>query len=432
MRRRGRGRAEGAAHEGLRRRSISAVSRPTPTSRAPGRDRAAAGRPCRDRPLRRRRGASPRREPDLPRLPDRPRPPAATSPRSRSPAFPISAQALRALGLASVTVLKRAIDAQSLMHASDAFIGAGDDEPRGGALLGLITWSAFAGNRPSVDRWLEDRGRLHALTDPAQLADLGAAPRCSRRSRGARRARRADHRGVRRGHGRDRGAAERCRIETQRWVFRRLRCRREATAGSGRARDAGWRWRSPRRSPPPADAQYGPESAGRPFEIDFSETLQRAVPTAAGRSAPAGALPGPASAQGHRRDRRARAAVGPLRPRLRLRADRSRRPQRPPRGARRADDDRRRAALGGGSGAPAGQPPGALRHLAPRPRGVRRFRHAVAVRYSGSFHDPSRPGFLLPEVDLYSAWNEPNASAFLTPQYRDGENVSAAIYTRGY
>ncbi|MFN8150897.1 MAG: DUF354 domain-containing protein [Solirubrobacterales bacterium] len=89
--------------------------------------------------------------------------------------FPDQREALRALGLASVTVPERAIDAQSLMHASDAFIGAGGTMSREAALLGLDTWSAFAGNRPSVDRWLEDRGRLRTLTDPAQLADL--APR---------------------------------------------------------------------------------------------------------------------------------------------------------------------------------------------------------------------------------------------------------------
>lgn len=66
----------------------------------------------------------------------------------------------------------------------------------------------------------------------------------------------------------------------------------------------------------------------------------------------------------------------------------------------------------------------------PDPDAFADFAHAVAVRYSGAFPDPDRPGFVLGEVDLYSAWNEPNTSAFLTPQYRDGENVSAAIYTR--
>ncbi|MFN8150898.1 MAG: hypothetical protein U0R24_07205 [Solirubrobacterales bacterium] len=66
----------------------------------------------------------------------------------------------------------------------------------------------------------------------------------------------------------------------------------------------------------------------------------------------------------------------------------------------------------------------------PDPEAFGDFAHAVAVRYAGTFPDPARPGFVLGEVDLYSAWNEPNTTAFLTPQYRDGENVSAAIYTR--
>lgn len=86
--------------------------------------------------------------------------------------FPDQREALQGLGLASVTVPERAIDAMSLMSAADAFIGAGGTMSREAALLGLDTWSAFAGNRPAVDRWLESQGRLRVLTDPAQLAEL--------------------------------------------------------------------------------------------------------------------------------------------------------------------------------------------------------------------------------------------------------------------
>lgn len=46
---------------------------------------------------------------------------------------PWQREALRALGLASVVVPEGAVDARSLLHAADAFVGAGDDEPRGRA-----------------------------------------------------------------------------------------------------------------------------------------------------------------------------------------------------------------------------------------------------------------------------------------------------------
>ncbi len=57
------------------------------------------------------------------------------------------------------------------------------------------------------------------------------------------------------------------------------------------------------------------------------------------------------------------------------------------------------------------------------------FAHAVAERYSGSHPVPVAlgPGEL-PEVDLFAAWNEPNISAYLAPQYAGGENVSPGIY----
>jgi predicted glycosyltransferase len=48
---------------------------------------------------------------------------------------------------------------------------------REAALLGLETWSAFAGRRPAVDEWLEREGRLHELSAPSQLRELG--PRAS-------------------------------------------------------------------------------------------------------------------------------------------------------------------------------------------------------------------------------------------------------------
>lgn len=80
--------------------------------------------------------------------------------------------ALRALGLERLVVPDGAIDARSLLYAADAFVGAGGTMSREAALLGLPTWSAFAGRRPAVDEWLEREGRMHALTSPSQLEAL--------------------------------------------------------------------------------------------------------------------------------------------------------------------------------------------------------------------------------------------------------------------
>ena len=84
-------------------------------------------------------------------------------------------EALRGLGIERLVVPEGAVDARSLLFAADAFVGAGGTMSREAALLGLDTWSAFAGRRPAVDEWLEAEGRLHALSDPGQLA--GVAPR---------------------------------------------------------------------------------------------------------------------------------------------------------------------------------------------------------------------------------------------------------------
>jgi predicted glycosyltransferase len=85
-------------------------------------------------------------------------------------------QALRELGLASVVVPDGAVDARSLLHAADAFVGAGGTMSREAALLGVPTWSAFAGQRPAVDEWLEREGRLVELASPDQLDAIGPRP----------------------------------------------------------------------------------------------------------------------------------------------------------------------------------------------------------------------------------------------------------------
>ena len=47
---------------------------------------------------------------------------------------------------------------------------------------------------------------------------------------------------------------------------------------------------------------------------------------------------------------------------------------------------------------------------------LRQFASAAALRYSGTFLDTAS-GRILPRVSLWLAWNEPNNSVFLTPQF---------------
>ena len=57
------------------------------------------------------------------------------------------------------------------------------------------------------------------------------------------------------------------------------------------------------------------------------------------------------------------------------------------------------------------------------------FSYAVGVRYSGKFRDTE--GNLLPRVTRYTAWNEPNTSGHLTPQWvrKGGKWVTASPAT---
>ncbi len=55
------------------------------------------------------------------------------------------------------------------------------------------------------------------------------------------------------------------------------------------------------------------------------------------------------------------------------------------------------------------------------------FAHAVAERYSGSYR---AGGETLPRVEYFEAWNEPNLSTYITPQFKGRRNVSAGIYVK--
>ena len=60
-------------------------------------------------------------------------------------------------------------------------------------------------------------------------------------------------------------------------------------------------------------------------------------------------------------------------------------------------------------------------------------RTALAIRYSGSFVPPDSsagPGLPLPRVSLVEPWNEPNLSAFLSPQWINGKPTGPELYRR--
>ncbi len=85
---------------------------------------------------------------------------------------------LARMSLPNCTVPTEAIDSRSLLYEADLVIGAGGTMTREAALMGVPTFTLFAGRAPAVDRWLEDRGMLRRLTAPEQLA------RIDRRARG--------------------------------------------------------------------------------------------------------------------------------------------------------------------------------------------------------------------------------------------------------
>lgn len=76
---------------------------------------------------------------------------------------PEQRDAIRALGPSSLVVPDHAIDSRSLMYQADLVVGAGGTMTREAALMGIPTYSVFAGEQPAVDRRLERRGHLRRL-----------------------------------------------------------------------------------------------------------------------------------------------------------------------------------------------------------------------------------------------------------------------------
>ena len=89
---------------------------------------------------------------------------------------PEQRDAIAALSLPNVVCAERAVDARSLMHASDLVLGAGGTMSREGALLGVPTVSLFAGRTPAVDRWLEERGALRRVRVIGDLPPVRRRP----------------------------------------------------------------------------------------------------------------------------------------------------------------------------------------------------------------------------------------------------------------
>ena len=92
------------------------------------------------------------------------------------PRHPGQRAALAELGPRCI-VAERAVDSRSLMSQADLMIGAGGTMTREAALLGVPTVSIFAGRRPAVDLWLEQRGLLRVLRDVDDLPPVQPTPR---------------------------------------------------------------------------------------------------------------------------------------------------------------------------------------------------------------------------------------------------------------
>jgi predicted glycosyltransferase len=78
-------------------------------------------------------------------------------------------QLVKALDLPAVTVTDDAVDAQSLIAASDLVVSAGGSMNREAVALGVPVYTTYGGRLGGVDEWLLRSGRLRPLTDPRAL-----------------------------------------------------------------------------------------------------------------------------------------------------------------------------------------------------------------------------------------------------------------------
>lgn len=85
--------------------------------------------------------------------------------------------AIENLGLRSVVVPRTAVDSRSLLYYADYMFGAGGTMTREAALLGVPTYSLFAGRLSAVDESLMREGRLRRLTTESDVPALAVTSR---------------------------------------------------------------------------------------------------------------------------------------------------------------------------------------------------------------------------------------------------------------
>jgi uncharacterized protein len=76
---------------------------------------------------------------------------------------------VRSLGLPSLVVPERAVDAQSLIGLADLVVSAGGTMNREAAALGVPVYTTFGGRLGGVDEQLIREGRLVRITDPEAI-----------------------------------------------------------------------------------------------------------------------------------------------------------------------------------------------------------------------------------------------------------------------
>jgi predicted glycosyltransferase len=89
---------------------------------------------------------------------------------------PEQRRAIASMRLDNLIVPERAVDSRSLMWNADLVLGAGGTMTREAALLGIPTFTLFAGREPAVDRWLMDQGSLRRLESAEQLDPVRSRP----------------------------------------------------------------------------------------------------------------------------------------------------------------------------------------------------------------------------------------------------------------
>jgi uncharacterized protein len=85
------------------------------------------------------------------------------------PRTPAQRDYVRGLGLPSLVVPERAVDAQSLIALADLVVSAGGTMNREAVALGTPVYTTYGGRLGGVDEWLIREGRLRPLTDPRAL-----------------------------------------------------------------------------------------------------------------------------------------------------------------------------------------------------------------------------------------------------------------------